>query len=96
MQDNQEYQQYHRQKKEMSDGRKKYNKLVHDVFEDNPKGRQLIESWIKYYIFSQSIPPKNDPKPDWWIYIREGENKFIRRLLADIKLHKNEVGEYNE
>ena len=74
-----------RQKEEL-----KYLSALHEVFVKSPAGREILEEWQKQYIYAPNVPPQKDHKdyPDYYPYIREGENKFIRAILVGIKRYE--------
>lgn len=61
-----------------------YRKKVFQVF-NTDDGKELLEMWEKEYFYSPSFNPQEHDK---YIYIREGQNNFLRKILIDINLHK--------
>ena len=71
--------------KELSEREVRYRALLHSVF-DTDDGKKLLEAWEHSFLYS---PCYNPSQGDQHIYIREGENKFVRKILIDINLHMN-------
>lgn len=61
-----------------------YRKKIFKVF-NTDDGKDLLKIWEKEYFYSPSFNPKEHDK---YIYIREGQNNFLRKILTDINLHK--------
>ena len=75
---------------DMPEHQLKYCQALHEVFELTELGRDLLELWEKSYLYSPNVPPLQDALsyPDWYPYVREGENRFIRTILTDLKRYK--------
>jgi len=66
-----------------------YNKLLHQVFQENQYGSELLNIWISNYLVSQTCADPN--KDASHAFCREGENNFIRRIVDGIQQHKGTV-----
>lgn len=67
------------QKKEMWN---KVDQLIHAVFEQNPKGKELLTAWEKSLIMTPTVTPHST---QFQVGIAEGKKEFIRNILITIK-----------
>ena len=75
---------------EIEKAQEKYWQLLTEVFEQNNAGKDLLEKWEKWYLYSPNLPPLSKARdyPDYYPYLREGENRFVRKILADLANYK--------
>jgi hypothetical protein len=76
-----------KQSKELDAREKRYRGLVSRVFSTDD-GKQLLKAWEQSYLYAPSYKPAAGKEH---IFIREGENKFIRKILIDLNIHKNTI-----
>lgn len=62
----------------------KYMELVNDVFNNHPRGQDLINKWKEQFLCAPCCPADYTKAPDYYPYIREGENKFIRHIMNSL------------
>lgn len=63
-----------------------FSALTHEVFENNPKGREWLELVTEDLLVNESTadPAQNEK----FAYFREGMNSFVRNIRRTIKLNK--------
>lgn len=90
-------------KKEMLEEHKKLKKIYEKAYHDyqllvlsvfnNENGRKLLEAWERYYFYRPIFPSKDDKDfTEFEPQHREGENRFIRKLLTDFKQAEKQKG----
>ena len=55
------------------------------VFSQTKEGAALLAMWEKFTFYSPGINPK---EPEYEIFIREGEKRFLRKILVDLQRFK--------
>ena len=60
----------------------KYNQLVHQVFEQNPQGKELLKIWKEALIMTATVTPSSTAHQ---CGIEEGKKEFTRNILLIIK-----------
>lgn len=56
--------------------------LIHQVFEQNPQGKQLLSLWKEALIMSPTVTPNSTA---FQVGIEEGKKEFIRNIYLTIK-----------
>jgi len=56
--------------------------LIHQVFEQNPQGKQLLSIWKEALIMSPTVTPCST---QFQVGIEEGKKEFIRNIYLTIK-----------
>jgi len=56
--------------------------LIHQVFEQNPKGKELLSIWKEALIMNPTVTPNSTP---FQAGIAEGNKEFIRNIYLTIK-----------
>lgn len=56
--------------------------LIHQVFEQNPQGKQLLTLWKEALIMSPTVTPNST---QFQVGIEEGKKEFIRNIYLTIK-----------
>ncbi len=60
----------------------KIDQLIHQVFEQTPQGKELINIWREALIMTPTVTPNST---QFQVGIAEGEKSFIRRICLTIK-----------
>ena len=60
----------------------KIEQLVHQVFEQNPQGKELLDIWKEALIMNPTVTPNST---QFQAGIAEGEKSFIRGIYLTIK-----------
>ena len=63
--------------------------MVQAVFKTDA-AKKLLEYWEHRYLYSPLLPAVDKAKsfPEWYPFMREGENRFLRKILSNINLYK--------
>lgn len=61
----------------------KHNQLIHQVFEQYPKGKELLNAWKDTLI---SVPTVTPNSTQFEVGIAEGKKTVVREILLAIKL----------
>ncbi len=61
---------------------KELEQLIHQVFEQNPQGKQLLSIWKEALIMSPTVTPNST---QFQAGIAEGNKEFIRNIHLTIK-----------
>lgn len=56
--------------------------LIHQVFEQSPQGKQLLEIWKEALIMDPTVTPHST---QFQVGIAEGKKEFIRNIYLTIK-----------
>lgn len=67
------------QKKEMWN---RIDQLIHQVFEQNPQGKELLATWKEALIMTPTVTPNST---QFQAGIAEGNKEFIRNICLTIK-----------
>tara|TARA_R110002096_G_scaffold321591_1_gene515770 strand:+ start:202 stop:474 length:273 start_codon:yes stop_codon:yes gene_type:complete len=59
----------------------KHNNLIHQVFEQNPQGRELLAAWKETLIFVPTVTPNST---QFEAGIAEGKKTVVREILLAI------------
>jgi len=68
----------------LTEEQKKYLSQINELFVHNKTGKNLLECWKKFYFFREIII-ENCPVES---ARRDGENRFIRKILINIEQFK--------
>jgi len=60
----------------------KFENLIHQVFEQNPQGKELLSIWKEKLIMTPTVTPNSTP---FQAGIAEGNKEFIRNIYLTIK-----------
>jgi len=60
----------------------KYNQILHQVFEQNPQGKELLNIWKEALIITPTVTPHST---QFQAGIEEGKKEFTRNILLAIK-----------
>lgn len=60
----------------------KTEQLIHQVFEQNPQGRELLAIWKEALIMTPTVTPNST---QFQVGIEEGKREFIRNIYLTVK-----------